>query len=295
MKTGFLSSPVAEDLIERVRSGDCILFLGASVHAPPPRQSPYKYPSSRRPPSAQKLTRKMAVKCEFKKQLPDEAETLQRVSLCFEKTPGLGRRALVQFLKEELEPGRAPSPALEMLASLPFKIIVTTNYDHLLEKALRKRGKSPQKIVYTPKRKVCDDFEDLSSAEPLLFKFHGDLSKRKSIVITDEDYIQFIQRMSDHPDYHPVPETVRFQMRRWPTLFVGYSLLDYNLRLLFRTLRWTIDKANFPASYSVDLKPDPLIMKVWQDERSIITFVSQNLWRFVPELFQLVTRKEYKP
>ena len=30
----------------------------------------------------------------------------------------------------------------------------------------------------------------------------------------------------------------------WTTLFVGYSLLDYNLRLLFKTLRWKIDSAN---------------------------------------------------
>ena len=64
-------------------------------------------------------------------------------------------------------------------------------------------------------------------------------------------------------------------MKRWPTLFVGYSLRDYNLRLLFRTLRWRIDPANFPRAFSVDRTPDPLILEVWQNQRRFITFIAQ--------------------
>jgi hypothetical protein len=113
---------------------------------------------------------------------------------------------------------------------------------------------------------------------------HGDFGQRSSIVITDEDYITFVQRMSEKEQTYPVPALIRFRMMQWPTLFVGYSLRDYNLRLLFRTLRWNLDPACFPQSYSVDLNPDPLILRVYQDERRFVTFVNQDIWSFVPWL-----------
>jgi hypothetical protein len=59
---------------------------------------------------------------------------------------------------------------------------------------------------------------------------------------------------------------------------------DYNLRLLFRTLRWGTDESNFPLSFSVDRGPDPLIQQVWENERNILRFVVEDLWNFVPEL-----------
>jgi hypothetical protein len=123
---------------------------------------------------------------------------------------------------------------------------------------------------------------------------HGDLDQRDSIVITDEDYITFIQRMSDKEALHPVPQTVRFRMKKWPTLFVGYSLRDYNLRLIFRTLRWRVDPANFPPSFSIDKNPDPLLLHVYQYERHFVTFVTQDLWTFVPWLFKEITGEEYQ-
>ena len=72
--------------------------------------------------------------------------------------------------------------------------------------------------------------------------------------------------MSDKEPYDPVPLSLKFPLTEWTTLFVGYSLLDYNLRLLFKTLRWKIDSANIADMYSVDFRPDPLIVDVWQSQ-----------------------------
>jgi hypothetical protein len=74
-------------------------------------------------------------------------------------------------------------------------------------------------------------------------------------------------------------------------LFVGYSLLDYNLRLLFKTLRWGLDLAKIPRTYSVDREPDPLILNVWQN-RKYVTFIAQDVWSFVPELYRRVRGTE---
>jgi hypothetical protein len=285
-----------EELVRLVRKGDCVLFLGAGVHAPPPKTSPYSYPPEIRPLLGGDLAEQLADECGYRDQLPNEnVRDLQRVSLCHEKTPGLGRARLIASLNKYLITGKKPSPLLKMLAALPFRIIVTTNYDRLMESALRQQDKEPTVVIYDtdPDKPTRDVADDPTEAQPLLFKMHGDLEQKDSIVITDEDYITFVQRMADKETTYPIPLSIRFRMKQWRTLFVGYSLRDYNLRLLFRTLRWRLDPANFPCSFSIDLHPDPLILKVWQNERQVITFLSQDLWTFVPSLYREIHGKEY--
>jgi hypothetical protein len=289
-----VSSAALNKLTGRIKSGQSVLFLGAGVHAAPPENSVYKYPEEQRLPLGSQLSELLAATCGFEQALPYESvRDLQRVSLYVETTNGLGRSALVGFLRTQLTTKRKPSPALTMLAELPFRIIVTTNYDHLLESALRNCDKDPLVFVYSPdsNEPTPDTLEDPTPERPLVFKMHGDLDAASSIVITDEDYITFAQRMSDKDALHPVPQSIRVRMKQWPTLFIGYSLRDYNLRLLFRTLRWRIDLANFPPAFSVDQYPDPLVVKVLQENLRFVTFVAQDLWTFVPWLYQEVLGK----
>ena len=284
-----------ELVADKVKDGNCILFLGAGVHWPPPKDSDWVYPKKHRPCMAKDLANELAEVCLYKKKFPKElCPDLQRVSLCFEES--LGRNELVNSLIKYLKVEKKPSPAIMMLASLPFKIYVTTNYDLLLDDALTKCDKEPHRIVYNPNpnMRTSDLIQDPTIQQPLLFKMHGDLGKRESIVITDEDYITFVQRMSDKDTLHPVPQTVRYRMQMWPILFVGYSLRDYNLRLIFRTLRWHVDQANFPRAYAIDKSPDPLILQLWQNERRFITFLTQDLWTFVPWLYKKIKGEEYE-
>lgn len=290
------SGRIISELVDVVKRGECILFFGAGVHASPDKDSGFDYPAAEQPLLGWPLTEEMAKTCQFQKKFPSEPLDLQRVSLCYETDKALGRAKLVDFLSKHVQAGKEPSPALRMLAALPFKIIITTNYDRLFERALAQNGKDPHVFVYDPDPPGHEPTPDLphdpTTERPMLFKMHGDLDRRESIVITDEDYINFVQRMSEKDIVHPVPQTIRFRMQRWPTLFVGYSLRDYNLRLLFRTLRWKVDTANFPRSFSVDRQPDPLILKVWQDERQFITFLTEDLWTFVPALHRAVVDTE---
>ncbi|MFN8464345.1 MAG: SIR2 family protein [Caldilineaceae bacterium] len=284
-------------LLSSLRAGECILFLGAGVHTAPPDGSVFQYPKDRRPLLGRELAETLARECEYQKKFPDDkSPDLQRITLCYENTRGMGRMALVDALVRHLRISKTPSPALEMLAALPVKIFVTTNYDDLLERALRKLDKDPAVYVYDPKGdELTDDMAEPPMPEhPLLFKMHGDLGHPNSIVITDEDYISFVQRMSDaRYNHHPLPETVRFHLAKWPTLFIGYSLHDYNFRLVFRTLRWGIDKAKTPAAYSVDPQPDPLIVIVWENQKQLVTFLVQDLWSFLPWLYREVMGKDY--
>lgn len=281
-----------EAITALAKSGNCILFMGAGVHFPSPAGTPYNYTESQCPPLGSQFSQHLAAKCDFTKHFPTaDVKNLQRVALCYETV--YSRAALVEEIKEAVHKNKVPSPALRALAELPFSLIITTNYDQLFERALREAGKEPVIGVYSKEGYTTTaDYLNATAKEPFLFKLHGDIQQPDSIVITDEDYIQFVLRMTDKDNFHPVPETFRYNFKRWPTLFVGYSLLDYNLRLLFKTLRWRMDKALFPTTYSVDPYPDPLIFDVWQNRDKYVTFIARDVWTFVPELYRDVTGKE---
>lgn len=289
--------PVFQRLVESVRQGRCILFLGAGVHYPPPADSPYTYPVLERPPLGGALAKKLALECDFALNCPGEKDdNLQRVALCFEKV--LGRQELVERIRQEVEDHSKPSAALRGLAELQFPLVMTTNYDTLFERGLRldRVGKNPFVGVYSPNRyQRTPDYaggDEPTADRPFVFKAHGDLGTPDSIVVTDEDYITFVLRMNtEGPGFHPIPDTFLYKLNKWPTLFVGYRLLDFNLRLLFRTLRWRLDAAQRPNSYSVDLKPDPLVSELWTKEHGL-RFIVEDVWQFVPRLYSEVMDAE---
>lgn len=282
-----------QTIADKVKKGECILFLGAGAHYPPPDESSYAYPLEKRPPLGGALSKSLAAQCNFAEQFPkDSVGNLQRVSLFYEVTKG--RNMLVQQIRDAVFMGRRPSPILCALARLNFPLIITTNYDQLFEMALQSAGKTPLVSVYNKNgEEPTKDYPgNLDVNQPFVVKVHGDIQTPESIVITDEDYIQFVLRMSDKEPFNPVPLTFRFFFTKWPTLFVGYSLLDYNLRLLFKTLRWKIDPSIFPDTYSVDVAPDPLIVDVYYNRQRYINFITQDVWTFVPSLYQMVTGEE---
>jgi hypothetical protein len=280
----------ALDAIARgVLGGRCILFLGAGVHYPPPSGSPFEYPEAQRPPLGSALSEALAAKCDFTDRFPKESPAnLQRVALCFERR--FGRPRLVRELEAAVDVGKEPSPALRMLAELDFPVVVTTNYDRLFERALGAEGKQPQLEVYRSDERAETNEPPITPdpRRPYFLKLHGDISTPESIVITDEDYIQFVMRMTDKEPQNPVAGGLRYYFKTMTTLFIGYSLLDYNLRLLFKTLRWKVDRAKVPDTFSIDPFPDPLILDIWYYERRLVTFVAQSVWEFAPRLLERV-------
>lgn len=281
-------------LAEAITSQRCILFLGAGVHAPPPEGSTFEYGAAQRPPTGSALSQQLASSCKLQERFPlEDRSNLQRVALFYEIAQS--RRLLVDAVTDAVQKDKQPSPMLHALAELGFPLVITTNYDQLFEDALRTAGKRPRIAIYTPQLEATTDHRDPTVDSPIVFKIHGDIDRPETIVITDEDYIQFVLRMSNKDPYDPIPLTLKYYLTGWTTLFVGYSLLDYNLRLLFKTLRWKIDSASVPEMYSVDFHPDPLIFDVWDNQRRYVKFIAQDVWSFVPTLYERVLGKEFKP
>jgi hypothetical protein len=282
-------------LADALKQGNCTLFLGAGVHAPPPPGSEFEYPEGHRPLLGKSLARALAERTKFAQDLPEEdASNLLRVAQYYESYRGpSGRRELHEQLVKGIEAGKQPSPVVKALAELGFNYIVTTNFDTLFEKALRSASKEPFVGVYKKNQGGLRELADEplgpgqpSAAHPFVFKIHGDIYRPESLVVSDEDYIDFILRMRDMDDARPVPMTILTQLRRAPTLFVGYRLQDYNLRVLFKTLRGQLDPARMPENISVDPWPDKLVLRYWGQR--YVTFVEQNSWDFVPRLYERV-------
>jgi hypothetical protein len=288
---------VPQEIVDAVSSKQCIVFLGAAANAPAPTDSEFKYEEDKAPPMGSKLSDRLADRIGY---LGIDRANLQKVSLCAEfqsnKQWTASRANLVKFIEDQIgAPGIIPSPILHKLAALPFPFYITTNYDTLLEKSLYQAktlgglDKDPIVRVYDPKRDKPPEPVPLNPQErnPVVFKLHGDIHKPESIVVTEEDYLEFILKMTDNYA-HPIPNQIRTQLNELPTLFIGYSLQDYNLRLLLRTLRWNVDPSNYKPFFSVDMSPDNVIVSVFQNrERIKVNFIRADVWKFVPRLYEL--------
>jgi hypothetical protein len=299
--------PNVDQIVEKVTKGECVLFLGSAVHSPPPLIPDIIYPKDKRPAIGSELSLKLAAQSRFSNTFcGEDARNLQRVALHYEMI--LHRNVLVDKVRELVHDDKEPSPMLELLARLKFPLVITTNYDQLFEKAIQNAKKGFTRCVYTPernKRNLVRDYclgEDAHSAaghtrprqgtdpqNPFILKIHGDIVEDPgSLVITDEDYVTFVLRMGQKGNFNPVPKVVLEKLSTWPTLFIGYSLKDYNLRLLFKTLRWSLDSATIRPMYSIDLRPDPLIREYWDDHKRYVSFIVTDLWKFIPRLYAKV-------
>lgn len=149
---------------------------------------------------------------------------------------------LSQFLNvDEVQPGRSHIS----FAELYFQKIITTNFDFLLEEALRQ-----QNINF---RIVMDESQlPMSSvnSEKLILKIHGDIHHPQRIVATEEDYDKFIL-------HYPVLSTYISNLLISKTaLFIGYSLDDPDFRQLFQILKNRLGQLQRPA-YVILVSPKP--------------------------------------
>jgi hypothetical protein len=100
-----------------------------------------------------------------------------------------------------------------------------------------------------------------SSVEPLVFHLHGHYTIPQSLVLTEDDYIEYLVQLAG--DTHrtagtvsgQLPAYVHGQLRSKPLLFIGYSLRDWTFLVLFRTLLHGIPDTHRRNHVSVQIDP----------------------------------------
>ncbi|RFM27431.1 SIR2 family NAD-dependent protein deacylase [Deminuibacter soli] len=279
-----------QTIAANIKRGRCILFLGAGVnYCSDENEKLYK--REQRPPTGWELAQLIKAELVHRDMLKDTAN-LSEIAQYHELEQG-SFDSLTDLLTKEIKTGKSPSPLLYYLASMPFQYVMTTNYDQLFETALRAVKKEPYVGVYNRQRdKLTFDVppNQITTEKPFVYKVHGDIDSRSSIVITDEDYIQFILRMSDKENYNPIPQSFTDALTSKSILFIGYRLMDYNLRLLFKTLRWGRDPITLPKNYSIDPAPNHLIQLLFEDNYKT-HFIVLDAWKIIPLLYKEVTKE----
>jgi hypothetical protein len=152
-----------------------------------------------------------------------------------------------------------------LLATFPITVFVTTNYDDFLFKALKAAGKEPDFAIspWMSQAGNRTDFKPVpehppEETRPLVFHLHGRRTSPSSLVLTEDDYLEFLANIAstdDNGEFGLVPSVVNLAMTDKPLLFIGYSLRDWTFRVLFHGLLRTRPQLMHRRSVSVQLLP----------------------------------------
>lgn len=103
---------------------------------------------------------------------------------------------LAPDFKDPFEPHR-------LLADLPCEMYVTTNYDRLMCDALRFRDRDPMRLTCRWNESIDKGATPKSPtvASPWVFHLHGADEEPQSMVLTEDDYVDFLVRCQRDPKY----------------------------------------------------------------------------------------------
>jgi hypothetical protein len=214
-----------KDLVDRIAARDFILVVGAGASIGCTNDQGKTAPSWRELllSLTQEFATSRATKTEAKR-LINNLAFLDAAELL--KSQAAAASKLADFFKLISEavdgaPGHnfKPRPLHDALLALNPPIIVTTNYDSILERA-SDRG-------YRVKSYTDEDVGyDIRTGAPVLFKIHGSIDAPQKVILTRSDY-SAVRR-----DGARSMEVLQALLLTRTSLFVGYSLSDPDIQLL---------------------------------------------------------------
>jgi tetratricopeptide (TPR) repeat protein len=155
---------------------------------------------------------------------------------------------------------KEPTELQRLLARYPFDVVFTTNFDQLMEQALRAQAHQVNVVVEDGQvgRIRTDD-------RVTLVKMHGCVSAPDTIVVTRDDYETYAQR-------HPAIVTYLQSLLATRTfLFVGFSLTDPNFRAIYSTIQHVLGAyRRFSFSPMLETGHNPHLWRYWYRKRLVL-------------------------
>ena len=222
-----------DNLLQRIEEKNCTPFIGAGACA-------------RILPMGAEIAREWADKYNYP--LIDKGD-LARVSqfLAVDQDPIFPKEQIRRRFAKITPPDfNKPDEPHALLADLNLPIYITTNYDSFLYLALQNRKREPKRELChwnplvdlkTPSVFGTEDektYYEPTPANPLVYHLHGHYDVPQSMVLTEDDYLNFMVNFSSDQYFLPAP--IRAALAGTSLLFIGYSLSDWNFRVLFRGL-----------------------------------------------------------
>jgi hypothetical protein len=313
-----MAEPPYRAIARLLKQGLVVPFLGAGVNfGQRPAGADWNDEAPTFLPSGAELSRFLADESSFPSQDSREREDLAKVASYYAET--VARRDLRDSLREIFDGLFAPCAIHTFLAKVDAPLlIVTTNYDDLTEQAFRSAGRAFDLVIYPTDRKdvaasvlwwkhgapapeaVLPNklFIDLEKTS-VIYKMHGTidrmLGKWDSYVITEDDYVDFLLRMTSQT---AVPAQFMRHFRTRHFLFLGYGLNDWNLRVVLKNLRTVLppageadlvdeedEEAGELTSWAIQFEPSPLEVELWRARR--VKIYDVDIDEFVRRLREL--------
>jgi hypothetical protein len=171
-----------------------------------------------------------------------------------------------------------PNEVHNVLATLNLPLYLTTNFVSFMSEALTARGGKPT-------RELCRWNERLNGLpsifeqrpdyvptpeEPLIYHFFGTDEEIDSVVLTEDNYFDWLVKVSADPER--VPPVVRAAMNNTSLMFLGYSMHDIEFRVIMRGLVATGDQRRSFKHVAVQLDVDDVSV---ENIDSVQTFLQQ--------------------
>jgi SIR2-like domain len=220
-----------------------------------------------------------------------DTDNLARVSQYISVINGVG--PLYEELHKLFNADYPPTPLHRLLARLPslfrrhqtgrYQLIVTTNYDDALEQAFREAGEPFDLVTYMAEGEDRGKFlhfsPDRKSPVPIerpnkytglslerrtvIAKIHGAVDRlnadQDSYVITEDHYIDYLTRTDIS---NLIPATLAEKLKRSHFLFLGYSMRDWNLRVILHRI-WGAQQLSY-NSWAVHRAPEAIDQEFWR-------------------------------
>lgn len=240
----------AEMLAEHAARGDLVLFLGAGIGLPAGL------------PNWSGLLKNLAAEAGFEDPaalaalpLLDQARVIE---VKLERKVERVERPLGAAVAAQIGAVQGYGLLHGLLASLPVREVVTTNYDQLFERAWEAIRKPLSVLPHAPR----------PGAPGWLLKMHGCVADPASIVLTREDYLRYDHRRE------ALSGIVQALLITKHMLFVGFSLTDDNFHRIADAVRRARPVAqpssggSAPKTFgtALHLSHDPHAGALWGDE-----------------------------
>ncbi len=303
-----MPEPPYGEIADLLKQGEVVPFLGAGVNfgARPPGAH-WDDKTGAFLPSGAELARFLAGKSNFPSTDDHDLTDLAKVASYFVETTARGRLRdrLHLIFDHDFTVCEIHTYLAEIASAAPL-LIVTTNYDDLTEQAFKKAGHAYDLVVHPTDRKDVEAsvlwwksgagepvavppnqlFIDLKTTN-VIYKMHGTvdriLQKWDSYVITEDDYVDFLSRMTSQA---AVPALFMRHFRTRNFLFLGYGLGDWNLRVVLRNLESMAlsggdanaseEATDELRSWAIQYHPSDLEVELWNARRVKVYDVDIN-------------------
>jgi hypothetical protein len=187
------------------------------------------------------------------------------------------------WVREFYEHARVTSSVLEDLAALPFGLVINTSPVLGIGEAFATVKPGTVVDYYDRTAPMRPTLPDPSVDEPLIYNLYGSLEHPDSLVLSDDDRLDFVVSViTDNP---PVPAKLRSALRdeSRSLLFLGFSLDQWQLRLLVHVLAKAHRRYK---SFALELEPSKLDVEtaLFYGRGHRIQFPDMDLGAFIREL-----------